>query len=332
MNNESHNDINYELLARYFAGNASPAEALELEAWLSAAPPNRQLLEQLHFVWCQLSQEEACVLPNSTAFFNLVINRFKQQTAAPVRSFKKVALYTAIAASLLVAVSIVLFNLLNHQPASPLAQVTRAAQQQVVHDTLPDRSVVILNSYARISHPPAFAAAEREVQLDGEAWFNVTPNKAQPFVITTGPVRIKVVGTSFNVRNSASQIEVAVKTGVVRMLYNTDSITIQAGQKGVYHTTEHRLYLSNTYDINELAYATRIFNFENATLKNIAAQLEKAYGITVVIENEKLAACTLSSTFENKPLDYIFDVLSMTLNIQYRIVNKTVYISGNSCS
>ena len=116
-------------------------------------------------------------------------------------------------------------------------------------------------------------------------------------------------------------------------MYNdSDSLTVKAGQKGIYQISTHQFVLKETFKLNEVAYATKHFNFENATLKEITGQLQKAYGITIVITNKDLENCTLSSSFDNKPIEYIFDVLAMTLNIQYRIEHKTVYISGSSCT
>ena len=80
-----------------------------------------------------------------------------------------------------------------------------------------------------------------------------------------------------------------------------------------------------------MAYATRVFDFENVSLKQIAAQLEKAYGITVVFRNKKLEGCPMSSSFENRSVNYIFDVISATLNVSCDIDGKTVYISGKGC-
>jgi len=169
--------------------------------------------------------------------------------------------------------------------------------------------------------------------LNGEAWFNVTPNPAQPFIITAGPIQIKVIGTSFNVRTNNDAIEVAVKTGVVRMFNNIDSISVTAGQKGIYQISTRQFVIKEKFNSNEVAYATKYFNFENATLKEIAGQLQKAYGIKIIITNKNIENCTLSSSFDNKSIEYIFDVLAMTLNIQYRIEQKTVYISGSiSCT
>jgi transmembrane sensor len=334
MNNNSHTEVDYNLLGRYISGEASPAEAIELEEWLSASPENKQLFEKISQLAGNLSSEETCIVPDRSAFFQQIKDQFPQLHQPKVSALKKVPVWIKIAASILiVATAAILFivRLKKDQPDNTMA-VTRQTQQAILHDTLSDGSTVTLNSYSQLQYPDQFIDHTRELQLNGEAWFEVTPNPLKPFVINTGPLRIKVIGTSFNVRNGKENIEVSVKTGVVRMYNNLDSITIPGGKKGIYNLQSHRFTVIESFHSNEVAYATKIFNFENATLKEIAGQLQKAYGITIVINNKNLETCTMSSSFENKPIEYIFDVLAMTLNIQYRIEHKTVYISGNSCT
>jgi transmembrane sensor len=334
MNNNSHTEVDYNLLGRYFSGEASPAEAIELEEWLSASPENKQLFEKISQLSGNLSSEEPCIVPDRSAFFQQIKDQFPQLHQPKVYSFKIIPVWIKIAASfLIVASAALLFTLrLKKDQHDNTMAVTRQTQQAILHDTLPDGSTVTLNSYSQLQYPDQFIDHSRELQLNGEAWFEVTANPLKPFVITTGPLRIKVIGTSFNVRNGKETIEVSVKTGVVRMYNNLDSITIASGKKGIYNLYSHRFNVIESFHSNEVAYATKIFNFENATLKEIIGQLQKAYGITIVINNKNLETCTMSSSFENKPIEYIFDVLAMTLNIQYRIEHKTVYISGNSCT
>lgn len=334
MNNNSETEINYALIGRYLSGEASPAEAIELEQWLSASPYNREQFEHVSKLWGDISQDEQYALPDKEAFFQQIKNSIHGQQPAKVHALKKTKFWLSIAAGILFIISAAFLYTVFHkdQTSSAVAVISRQTQQQLLHDTLPDGSLAIVNSHSTLAYPTEFGKDERTVQLNGEAWFNVTANAVRPFVITVGPIRVKVIGTSFNIRNNTSTVEVAVKTGVVRMISNTDSITLPAGKKGIYNIKENRFLIENTFRPNEIGYATRIFNFENASLQEIAAQLEKAYNITIIFNNEKLKSCTLSSSFDNKPVEYIFEVLAMTLNIQYKIENKTVYISGNSCT
>jgi len=332
MNNNNHIDVDH-LLGKYLAGEASPAEAIQLETWLAASPANKQFFEQVSNVWNALSSEENCTIPDKAAFLKEIKNRVSQPGLSKTIRYKKALAFTKIAAAIIgLAGAVILFTVLTKkQPTPATIAITRQTGQNILTDTLPDGTIATINDHSRLQYPGEFTG-NREVQLNGEAFFNVTHNAFKPFIISAGPVHIKVIGTSFNVRRRTDSIEVVVRTGVVRMYNDKDSLTLKAGKKGIYRISTQQFSLLENYSANEVAYATKIFNFENATLKEIAAQLQKAYGIKIVITNKDLEACTMSSSFDNKSIEYIFEVLAMTLNIQYRIEQKTVYISGTSCT
>jgi transmembrane sensor len=335
MSNNNHTNPDYMLLGRYFSGEASPEEAIQLEEWLAASSANKQQFEQLSKVWSTISSEEACVIPDKEAFFNQIRERFPQPHTAKTISRTSKLTWLKIAASIIIiAGGVLLLTVLRNKKQSQSAiAITRQTQQNILNDTLPDGTVAVISNNSRLQYPNEFAETTREVILNGESWFNVTPKPAQPFIITAGPLHIKVIGTSFNVRTHNDVIEVSVKTGIVRMYNNADSLTVTAGQKGIYQISTRQFVLKEKYNPNEVGYATKYFNFENETLKEITDQLQKAYGIKIIISNKNLENCTLSSSFDNKPIEYIFEVLSMTLNIKYRIEQKTVYISGSiSCT
>lgn len=329
MSNNNHTNADYMLLGRYLSGEASPEEAIQLEEWIAADSANKQQFEQLSKVWSTISSAEACIIPDKETFFNQLRERLPQPHTAKTISLKLTWLKIA-ASIILIAGAVMLFTVLrkNVHPETAVT-VNRQTQQSILNDTLPDGTLAVISNNSLLQYPNEFNTTARSVTLRGEAWFNVTPNPAQPFIITAGPLQIKVIGTSFNVRTNNEVIEVAVKTGVVRMFNNIDSISVTAGQKGTYQINTRRFVIKEKFSPNEVAYATKYFNFENATLKEIASQLQKAYGIKIIITNKKLENCTLSSSFDNKPIEYIFEVLAMTLNIQYRIEQKTVYISGS---
>ena len=332
MSNNNHTNPDYMLLSRYFSGEASPEEAIQLEEWLAASSANKQQFEQLSKVWSTISSEEACIIPDKEVFFNQLKEKFPQPHTAKTISLTKKLAWLKIAASIiLITGAVLLFTILRNKEQLPAAiAITRQTQQNILNDTLPDGTVAVISNNSSLHYPSDFTKDSREVVLNGEAWFNVTHNPAQPFIISTGPIHIKVIGTSFNVRTNNEVIEVAVKTGIVRMYNNTDSLTVTAKQKGIYQISTRQFVLKEKFNPNEVAYATKYFNFESATLKEITDQLQKAYNIKIIISNKNLENCTLSSSFDNKPIEYIFEVLAMTLNIQYRIEQKTVYISGSS--
>jgi ferric-dicitrate binding protein FerR (iron transport regulator) len=329
MSHSNHIDVDVELLGKYLSGEAAPEEAMAIDSWLAASAENRTLYEQVSAVWEQGLQQPVHQLPVKEAVWVGIASHLPRNPQPKVFSLRNYERRLLAAACVLVVVAAGIFFLLSRKKDPAVLQyITQKAGVPILRDTLPDHSIVVQNSYSVLQYPAGFSGPGRALSLAGEAWFDVQTDAARPFVISVGGIQVKVIGTSFNVRQSDSTIETLVKTGRVMMYNASDTILINAGQKGVYNAREHTFHLINSFNANDLGYATRVFNFENAELKDIAGHIEKAYGISVVFASEKLKHLSMSSSFDNNTLAYIFDVISVTLNTRYRIENKTVYISG----
>lgn len=324
-----------QLLAKYLSGEATPEEAILVEEWLSI-PGNMEQFRQSAAVWAQLAGDPLHRLPEQNSTWQKIRPALQQRQNSRPRahnSWWKYSIAASILAILLAGSWFLFFRTSPNQEGDYMAReyVQRTATGQVLRDTLPDGSLVVLNSFSRIQYAKDFPAGGRILGLTGEAWFDVAPDPARIFRVNAGPVAIKVLGTRFNVRTTPDSVLVALESGSVRMCAGSDSITLQPGQTGIYDIRNRRFGLAPFDDINQTGYATRNFDFKNASLQSIAAQIEKAYDIRIVFSNKALEKCTMSSTFNNESLDYILNVIAVTLNIQFRTENKTVYLSGNSC-
>ncbi|WP_212005418.1 FecR family protein [Chitinophaga sp. HK235] len=320
----------YELLGRYFSGEATPEEAIAVDDWIRTHQDNREVYDQVAALWDSAVLQQRYQLPDKET----ALRELKHKWNPPVvkRSFPVLKIAAGLA--LLVGVAAILMLQLRRQPEkTAIALVSRQTVTDILRDTLPDNSLVVLNSHSIIRYALGFTDTVRMVNLSGEAWFDVTSHPDKPFIVAVGDVRVQVLGTAFNVRQSEEKISVMVKSGVVRMSRGDSSILVKAGQEGIYNIAGKELGLTGgSFNGNQMGYATRIFNFENITLKEIVAQLEKAYGIKVILENKALENCTMSSSFENKPIEYVFDVISVTLNVTCRFEKDKVFVSGAGCN
>jgi len=314
----------YELLGKYFSGEASPEEAMAVDDWIRQHPDHRKLYEAAAAAWDNAAPTPHYQLPDKARVLQEIerraINASSQRTT------------WRIAAALLVLLgAATLYFVLRPSPTrqTNVPMVIRQSTDGISRDTLPDQSLAVLNSHSSIKYRQNEA---RQLQLTGEAWFNVTFDPLKPFIVSVGDLRIEVLGTSFNVRELTSVIEVAVTSGAVRVSSSDTAVTVRAGQQLTWEVASRRFSLVDSFNPNKTGYATRIFNFENASLKEIVAQLEKAYGVKVILEDERLGNCTMSSAFDNKPIAYVFEVISITLNVQHRFENGRVYISGAGCN
>jgi transmembrane sensor len=329
-------EIDNTLIAKYLAGEAEPEEAIALENWLAAAKENKQLFEQYLDTWKNLYAGESYWLPEKALVWEQLTKKISEENRKPVPRIKKYNwLRIAAGIAAIVLLSAITWFISNQtiSGSTPRLSVIETTSE-FKRDSLPDGSFVIVNSNSKLSYPQQFNPVERKINLDGEAFFKVKHDEQQPFLVNIDNITIKVLGTSFNIRriNNRDEIETQVHSGVVRMFNNDSGIIIKAGQTGIYTKSTNQFIVRNELDINSLAYATRVFAFNNTSLEDIIRYLEKTYSTTIRLENKKLAGCKMSSSFDNKPIEYILDVIAATLNIQYTIKNGIIYINGTgSC-
>lgn len=326
MKSPGHIQVDDELLAKYLSGEASPEEAMAVDDWADASGSNRALFDQAMKLWEQTSPGNTWQLPDKLAVLAGI-----RKTQKPVKIVSVNRCRWSAAAAVLLLLTAAGFYGLLHKTVAPPAPlwVTRQADKAELHDTLPDHSLVSLNNSAAIKYVSGFAGNTRTVYLTGNGSFDVTSDPGKPFIVNAGDIAIKVLGTVFKVQQDSSAITVAVTSGAVNMYRNSSNLTVKAGETGIYdrHLQQFRMAVADS-----IAQHGKSFNFTNASLKSIAAELEKAYGITVVFKNKRLETCTMSSAFDNKSIEFIFEVISITLNVQYRIEKDTVYISGSGCN
>ncbi|MEC5144291.1 FecR domain-containing protein [Chitinophaga sp. 212800010-3] len=325
MNHPDHIQIDDEILAKYLSGEASPEEAMAVDQWAGASRENRAVLDQAMKVWNSTSNHPAWQLPGKPTLLSAIrMQQNKQRRPAVIMK------WTAAAAMLLLAALATFYLIPRNNPVKQVADwVVRDAGNNVLRDTLPDQSVAVIGSHSSIRYAPGFSGKNRQVYLSGNASFDVTSASTKPFLVNTGEVVVKVLGTSFDVSQQDSAIAINVRTGAVQVSGPDSVITLRAGESTIYLQADRRFM-----NPRQPAQSTgqRSFNFNNATLREVASALEKAYQVKVVFENKKLETCTMSSAFENKPLTFILDVVSITLNVRYRIDKNIVYISGNGCN
>jgi transmembrane sensor len=161
----------------------------------------------------------------------------------------------------------------------------------------------------------------------------VQPDRNKPFIIHMNRLAIQVVGTAFNVKQSAdsSQIFVQVNSGIVKMFTNQKDILVTKGQTGIYSKEGERLEVVDSVSTNSMSYATKNFDFQDMRLSEIIQVLEDAFGIPIKIEDPRLLNCSLIAQFDNKPLDYIMNIIAATLNLSYSKKGDTLFLSGEGC-
>jgi transmembrane sensor len=200
---------------------------------------------------------------------------------------------------------------------------------------LPDGTQVTLNQGSTLNYPSKFTGENREVELVGEAFFEVTPNAEKPFIINANNSIIRVVGTSFNVfaYNHAPEIEVCVKTGKVELQPKNiaqNKQLISAGEKGTYNKTTGKVLKHNGFNKNNLAWKTHEIEFEYSTLSEVIETLNRTYNLTIDVKGDVDLDQQINATFREQKPDYILNVVALTLNLNITNEGSNRYvIKGN---
>ncbi|MCF6402481.1 FecR domain-containing protein [Chitinophaga filiformis] len=334
MSKQQNIAISETLLIKYLAGEASPEEAIAVDEWVDQAPDNKRLLQQYLQVWSHAGKEGTYNAPD----LQRELQRLNIGATPPEGNRKTPLLRTLFIRRAVAAVFILCFGaallvfLHPWQPTKVPSMLALTSSDDILRDTLPDHSSVTLTPGSRLERPASFDDAGRTVHLHGEAYFSVAPDARKPFIVHTGSADIKVIGTAFNVRTNKDSVTVQVDNGAVLFFDNNDSVIVKGGMQSTYLVDTHHFSTTKLEGSNDYAYATKVFRFQATRLASVVGTLEKAYNVKIVLENKKLADCTLTTSFTNMPIEYVMEVITASLSIQYRMEGPTIYLQGNECN
>ncbi|MFD1772268.1 FecR family protein [Sphingobacterium suaedae] len=190
---------------------------------------------------------------------------------------------------------------------------------------LPDSTSVYLAAGSELRYPAQFSGGTREIHLNGEAFFDVTPDATKPFVIHTGNVRTRVLGTSFRVTAfDSTAVEVAVASGRVQVTDHQSEepralALLTKGQK-VHYDAVRGSVRKGLVDAASLEnWASGEVYFDGQELDKILASLQRIYGVAFRLEDPRLAAVRLNATFSaTEPLDDVMEMLAFVGKFTYR--------------
>jgi len=226
-----------------------------------------------------------------------------------------------------------------YKPAASSELLEISANNQVLNKfTLSDGTLVSLNSNTKVFYPKKFGQKTREVSIEGEAFFEVKPNKNKPFIIHAGKAQIKVLGTSFNVSAYPGKklVEVIVKTGKVQVLnkmaktVETNELILTPGEKGTLVYSNNSFLKTTNQDLNFLAWKTRNLIFNATSLSEVVENLEKVYKVNIRLADPKLNGLLLTAQFNDYSLDFILSVIETTFKIEVQKVDGQYILKAQS--
>jgi transmembrane sensor len=343
MNNFS-DHIAIDFIAAYLAGKATEEQIVIVEQWLNASADNKAYFESIKRTWEEIGKlEPRPVVLDVDKAWNKVVSKIetyeKNNKIVSIDSGRKISLSRIILRVAAVLIPVAFLAILYFWQSGKVKQIELIASESTIQDSLPDGTLVTVNTNSKLTYPEKFKGSTREVILEGEAYFDVTHHKENPFIIHSGDANIKVVGTSFDVNayNNKNEVEVFVREGKV-LLYgisktkgDTNSVLLAAGEKGFFDKLTHKVRKIQENNVNGLFWKTKTLIFSKTELAMVIETLQKFYGVNIVLNNKDLYNCRLSATFINQPIDTIVDIIAKSFNLTITKNGTTYNLDGKGC-
>ena len=337
MNTDNYITLIYKKLKK----EITPAEQDTLNRWVVERENNALLQQQLEDNW----KHSKTILPPLEIDTKADFKHFKKRMQAhkakqapsrqavvrPLNSRRRLlAIAAAIAIPLLAAVW-----LLRPAPSPTMLMAQTTADETKVIN-LADGTIITLNENSTLSYPETFVTNDRQVVLNGEAYFEVESDPSRPFEVQTEKASVKVLGTVFNVRSidTEDKIKVSVEEGKVQFSSTLigKGVILTKGEEGTFDLTKSEITETKIDNKNASAWKSKALTYKNVPLKTVIADLAKHFKVKTTITNVAMQDCPLTASFvkatPEKVLDYIVELYQMDL---VKIDSQSFELNNGTC-
>ncbi|WP_421852238.1 FecR family protein [Novosphingobium sp.] len=302
-------DAAAEWVARMDSGNWSEADEAALQAWLAADPRRHGLLLQTQAAW---------LLPDA-------LHEPESVEAPPPANDTRGKWMRRGVLGGMVAASAAALVTLRVGFSRDAEFVTRVGEIRRV--PLDDGSIMTINSGSEIKVNLSRRAREIEL-LHGEAWFDVAKDAERPFIVASGPVRARAVGTAFSVRKREEGVEVLVTEGVVETWSDQDAsrrLTVVAGERAVIRerTLVHYREGDTTPVDRALAWRNGMIDLNGTTLREAADEFNRYNQRQIVIADPEIAGEQFDGLFKLDDPEGFAQTLKVTLPVAINTSDPT---------
>lgn len=357
-----HNNIEY-LLNRYKEKTITKEELNLLRSYFSSDQPNNDLNTYFDKLWSEKHlTEENFDLEKNFSIIQSQLNIDNKNKRSGTLKLRRLIIHALKYAAIFIfgIGAFYLYSLQKNRSFSAYSKkfvtVTIPYGAKSVLD-LPDGSKVTLNSGSYLKYPITFGRDTREVEFEGEAYFDISKNKKVPFIVSTSGIHIKVLGTTFNVKSypEDNNIETTLVTGSIEIFNDMNKqksikpIYLKPNQKisipknsnssedkiqNIAPSTIKTEKITSTKAILEtdvntadyIAWKDNMLVFDNEKFSDIMVKMERWYDVSIEIHSIGISNERFSGKFEKETLQQSLDAICLIAPIRYEIIKKKVEI------
>jgi ferric-dicitrate binding protein FerR (iron transport regulator) len=320
--------IPWHIFVKCFHNQASKEEIAELKEWLDEDSDNISFLEEIHNIYTVSTVLPPVLAPNMKKAWETINKKTQQKNSTWQTIQKTIKPIAAIAAVLIIFfLGLKVINAPSESSISTQYAEVFTQPGEKTSVKLPDGTTVWLNSSSSLKYSFAFNHKEREVELTGEAYFQVAKNKSKRFRVKSGALYVDVYGTSFDVKNypDINQQEITVAEGIVGISDHTKEFRkITKGEKamldkqsGVINFTTDDPELVSAWKNNELV-------FKDTPIKDVIKALESWYGVNIKYEKQMMNKHSYSFKIKTESFKEVMDMMKIMTPFEYKINGKDV--------
>lgn len=326
--------IPWELIITCLGRKENDEQARELEQW-KAVPENRELYEQLSRLWTGIQTETEAYTPDKTYYWQKLQARmheadkpFAYKESANRTDRSKTQAKPSFFMRYVAAASIALAIIMGGMAYITLREARNMAAREVQFANLNGKSQVMLAdgskvwlhnntslAYCRLSQ-----SGNREVRVDGEAFFEVSHDARHPFVVKMDGMKLTVYGTKFNIRYMAGQdkIQISLIEGSVGLETSRENRKMRPGETALFDRQANTLQIENG-DVNfDCLWAQKQIVFSQRTLGSICRYLSKWYNVDIELAPELTDKYLYTFTLRDEPLEEIMRLIARINPVYYQ--------------
>lgn len=311
--------------------NPNEPENETLQNWLKEDAGNKAVLDDLKVIYSITGNAPESFVPQKEQAWERIINRIsiKKQQSGIIRFMLRVA-----ASILLVALGVGGSYLIQtrNSPNSFTEVYSPYGHKTMV--VLPDNSKVWLNGDSRIKYNTNFSNT-RNVELSGEALFEVTKNPDNLFTVKSKDIRIEVYGTTFNVQSYNDDIvsEVALVEGSVGLYHDEQLLRKMVPGEVISYDAQSNKFSSQQGNISQItSWRADELIIENETFESIVKYLERWYGVEILLDQSLKQNLRLSFKVKTESLTELLSIIDHITPVSYEINGKQVKIAKRTNS
>lgn len=325
-------------IINYLSGKWEECDSVLLNEWLESSPENSNLFGQLVDLWeaDHISRREKEF--NTDMAWSRIESQMNHNSSGIIRfpAVKHITRYAAIFVLALVlgGIGYSLFQnkIRSNFYSSSVVEYTAPYGSKTSLKLL-DGSLVWLNAGTILKYNQGFGTRNRNIELSGEAYFEVAKNKKLPFVVNAKELSVRAVGTKFNVKAYPEEtaVETILMEGSVKVKALTaggkSEVLLTPNQKAIFSLQDNKLNVSATNDTDEISWFTDKWVIKNKKLGEFAKLLERRYNIDFTFNDEQIKNYEFGGTIKDETIEQVLTAISYSAPLKYKIINKHVTLS-----